>query len=108
MPEKQKQNDATTRNERREENKQQKKQGSENKTKTKKVKKQDKQEDKQQKKVRRRLLPIWLRLIIVILLCTLALLGGIMIGYGVIGDGNPLDALKLETWQHIIDIVTKE
>lgn len=31
-----------------------------------------------------------------------------MIGYGVLGDGRPLDALKPSTWQHIIDLVEKD
>lgn len=55
----------------------------------------------------RRVIPIWLRLIIVLSLSALALVLGLMIGYGILGDGAPLDALKKETWQHIIDIVNK-
>ncbi|WP_240189876.1 DNA-directed RNA polymerase subunit beta [Bacillus sp. P14.5] len=31
-----------------------------------------------------------------------------MIGYGVIGDGKPMDVLDKSTWQHIIDIVLKD
>ncbi|CAM5192005.1 DNA-directed RNA polymerase subunit beta OS=Ureibacillus acetophenoni OX=614649 GN=SAMN05877842_10187 PE=4 SV=1 [Ureibacillus acetophenoni] len=30
---------------------------------------------------------------------------GLMIGYGVIGDGNPIDALNWNTWQHMLDII---
>lgn len=30
---------------------------------------------------------------------------GLMIGYGVIGNGTPMDALKWETWQHMLDII---
>ncbi|WJE15377.1 DNA-directed RNA polymerase subunit beta [Halobacillus sp. ACCC02827] len=63
--------------------------------------------EKTTKKPRRRILPIWLRILIVLLLSALALLIGLMVGYGVIGDGDPTDALKVETWQHIWDIVTK-
>lgn len=63
--------------------------------------------EKKSKKGRRRVLPIWLRIIIVLLLSTLALILGAMVGYGIIGDGNPTDALEWETWQHIFDIVTK-
>ncbi|ARI76092.1 DNA-directed RNA polymerase subunit beta [Halobacillus mangrovi] len=59
------------------------------------------------KKARRRILPIWLRIIIVLLLSALALVLGLMVGYGVLGDGKPTDALNWETWQHIWDIVTK-
>ncbi|MGX4670735.1 DNA-directed RNA polymerase subunit beta [Cerasibacillus sp. JNUCC 74] len=59
------------------------------------------------KRPRLRIFPIWLRIIVVSLLCIIALVIGLMVGYGVIGDGTPIDALKKETWQHIIDIVTK-
>lgn len=59
-------------------------------------------------KARVRTFPIWLRLIIIGILSVAALTAGLMIGYGVIGDGTPTDALKVETWQHIIDIVVKE
>ncbi|MCP1143635.1 DNA-directed RNA polymerase subunit beta [Lysinibacillus endophyticus] len=52
-----------------------------------------------------RLFPIWLRLLIVFILLFLAICFGVMIGYGVIGDGKPLDALKWGTWQHILDII---
>ena len=53
-----------------------------------------------------RLFPIWLRIIIVIALIALAAVLGVMVGYGIIGDGKPADALKWETWQHIIDIMS--
>lgn len=56
----------------------------------------------------RRIFPIWLRLIVVILLCAGALIIGLMVGYGVIGDGSPKDVLKVDAWKHIIDIVKKE
>ncbi|MCH4826859.1 MAG: DNA-directed RNA polymerase subunit beta [Planococcus sp. (in: firmicutes)] len=52
-----------------------------------------------------RLFPIWLRIVIVIALIALAAVLGVMIGFGVIGDGSPADALKWETWQHILDIM---
>jgi cation transport ATPase len=60
------------------------------------------------KNVRVRLIPIWLRLVIIFLLMVLSLTVGTMVGYGVIGDGKPLDALKQSTWTHIIDIINKE
>lgn len=53
-----------------------------------------------------RLFPIWLRIIIVIALIALAAVLGAMVGFGVIGDGKPADALKWETWQHIFDIMS--
>lgn len=66
-----------------------------------------KEEKRKAKKPRGRIFPIWLRIIVVLLLSAIALIVGLMIGYGVVGDGVPEDALKKETWQHIIDIVTK-
>ncbi|RYG71617.1 DNA-directed RNA polymerase subunit beta [Lentibacillus lipolyticus] len=71
-------------------------------------KKKQKAEKRRNKKPRRRIFPIWLRIIAVLVLSAAALAAGLMIGYGVIGDGNPTDALKWETWQHIIDIVVKQ
>lgn len=53
-----------------------------------------------------RMFPIWLRIVIVLLLIVIAAALGSMVGYGVIGDGNAKDALKWETWQHIIDIMS--
>lgn len=70
------------------------------------AKKADIQERPQ--KIRKRLIPIWLRLILVALFCFGALIAGLMFGYGVIGEGEPADALDKSTWQHIIDIVTKQ
>ena len=51
-----------------------------------------------------RMFPIWLRILLVILFLAGAATAGLMIGYGVLGDGEPLNALKWETYQHMIDI----
>ncbi|AXI11217.1 DNA-directed RNA polymerase subunit beta [Oceanobacillus zhaokaii] len=72
-----------------------------------KQQKQEKNEKSNNKKPRLRIFPIWLRVIIVLILAATALVLGLMIGYGILGDGIPMDVLKKETWQHIIDIVTK-
>jgi len=56
---------------------------------------------------RTRLIPIWLRLVLLLVCAILALCIGAMIGYGVIGTGNPLDVFHVGTWKHIRDIVTK-
>lgn len=68
----------------------------------------EKQRTKRKKKQRIRKFPIWLRIIVVLILFALSLVGGLMVGFGIIGDGSPMDALKVETYQHIIDIVQKE
>jgi hypothetical protein len=56
--------------------------------------------------VRIRLFPIWLRIILVLAIIVIAMVLGVMVGYGIIGDGEPADALKWRTWQHIIDIMS--
>lgn len=52
--------------------------------------------------------PIWLRILLVASICLVALLLGSIIGYGVVGDGVPTDALKFDTWSHIIELVTSK
>ncbi|MER2261921.1 MAG: DNA-directed RNA polymerase subunit beta [Psychrobacillus sp.] len=59
---------------------------------------------KQTKWVQIRMFPIWLRILIVVALIAVAVAAGLMVGYGVIGEGEPKDALKWETYQHIFDI----
>ncbi|MGB7998915.1 MAG: DNA-directed RNA polymerase subunit beta [Anaerobacillus sp.] len=64
--------------------------------------------EEKQRKLRIRLIPIWLRLLLVVLLVVVSLVAGAMIGYGVIGDGSPGDVFKKSTWDKITDIVKKE
>ncbi|MEK0286904.1 DNA-directed RNA polymerase subunit beta [Caldifermentibacillus hisashii] len=73
----------------------------------KKTKKDNEEEkvEKKEKRLRTRLIPIWLRLIIVLFLILLLFFIGAMIGYGVIGDGKPTDVFKKSTWTHILEIV---
>ena len=52
-----------------------------------------------------RIIPIWLRIILVLLLFSAACAVGLIIGFAYMGDGNPADALKKETWIHIINII---
>lgn len=60
------------------------------------------------RRIRIRLIPIWLRIIIVAVLIFLSLCAGAAFGYGVIGNGKPGEVFKKETWTHIIDLVEKE
>ncbi|MEC6748450.1 DNA-directed RNA polymerase subunit beta [Marinilactibacillus sp. XAAS-LB27] len=47
-----------------------------------------------------------LKIIIVLILIAAAFIGGVMIGYGVIGDGNsPMDVFEPELWQHILEFI---
>ncbi|QSB12281.1 DNA-directed RNA polymerase subunit beta [Lysinibacillus sp. FSL K6-0057] len=52
-----------------------------------------------------RLIPIWLRIVIVLILVVVAASLGAMFGFSVIGEGNAMDIFKRETWQHIFDIM---
>lgn len=52
-----------------------------------------------------RVFPIWLRLIIIVIFCAVSLAAGAMIGYGVIGNGKPMDVFHKQTWQHIYNII---
>ncbi|KYG90254.1 MULTISPECIES: DNA-directed RNA polymerase subunit beta [Metasolibacillus] len=52
-----------------------------------------------------RLIPIWLRIVLVLALLVGAAIGGVMFGYGFLGGGEASDALKWSTWQHIFDII---
>lgn len=77
------------------------------------VKKVDHDQEKKQarkkgRRIRVRLIPIWLRIIIVVVLTVLSAAVGVIVGYGVIGDGKPSDALKKSTWTHITDLINKE
>ncbi len=78
-------------------------------TKTNKEKRADRKKQKQEeRKYVRRLIPIWAKVMIVVLLSLFALMIGLIIGFSILGDGSPLDVLKWETWQHIIDYVKED
>lgn len=68
-------------------------------------KKTDEAVTKKVRWVQIRMIPIWLRVILVILLLAGVMAIGLQIGYGSIGDGNPNDVFKKETWLHIVDII---
>lgn len=59
------------------------------------------------KKIRIRLIPIWLRLIIIAVLIVVCLILGAIVGYSVIGDGEANEVFNKSTWTHIIDLITK-
>ncbi len=64
--------------------------------------------EKQEKQAKVGKMSIWLKILLVLTLSIVALVIGAIVGYGVIGDGNPIDALKIETWRHIYDLVVKK
>lgn len=105
------QSDQTAVKEQQEENQKQAKKPAKEQTGTKAAerKKQAEKKDEQQRpKPRRRIFPIWQRIIVIAVLSAAALIVGLMIGYGAIGGEDTLDILKKATWQHIADIVNKE
>lgn len=51
------------------------------------------------------ILHMLLRIVIVIIVIVVAAVIGAMIGYGVIGDGEPMDVLDPSTWTHVFDIM---
>jgi len=46
-----------------------------------------------------------MRILVVVVLVAAAAVLGAMIGYGGIGDGNPMQVLNPGTWTHIFDIM---
>ena len=50
---------------------------------------------------------LWIKIVIFISVLFITLLVGMIVGYGVIGDGKKLDALKPSTWTHILDFIKK-
>ncbi|SOC34751.1 DNA-directed RNA polymerase subunit beta [Ureibacillus acetophenoni] len=73
------------------------------------------EESKQKKEVKQpqttkeilfsRLLATAIKVIVFFAVLLFVAIAGLMIGYGVIGEGNPVDALNWDTWQHMLDII---
>ena len=61
-----------------------------------------------EEKIRLRIVPIWARILIVLVLAVTAAVGGALIGYSVIGDGKASDVFEKSTWTHITDLVNKD
>ena len=65
-------------------------------------------ERRRSRRIRVRMIPIWLRIIIVAVLIVISGLAGAAFGYGVMGGGDAKDIFKKSTWTHIVDLVEKE
>lgn len=59
-------------------------------------------------RIRIRLIPIWLRILLLVIFTGIFMVAGAALGYGVLGNGDPGDVLKGSTWAHIIDLVEKK
>ncbi|MBT2690554.1 DNA-directed RNA polymerase subunit beta [Bacillus sp. ISL-47] len=71
-------------------------------------KERSKEEAPRKGRIRVRLIPIWLRIIIVALLIFLSVMAGAAVGYGVLGNGEVKDIFTKSTWTHIMELVEKE
>ncbi|WP_413305373.1 DNA-directed RNA polymerase subunit beta [Bacillus sp. 1P10SD] len=60
------------------------------------------------KRIRIRLIPIWLRLLLLVVFTFVSLMAGTAVGYGVLGGGKVADVFKGSTWTHIQDLVDKK
>jgi t-SNARE complex subunit (syntaxin) len=60
------------------------------------------------KRIRIRLIPIWLRIVLLVIFTGVFAALGAVVGYSVLGNGNAGDVLKASTWTHIIDLVEKK
>ena len=60
------------------------------------------------KRVRIRLIPIWLRLVLLLVSIFICVMAGAAVGYGMLGGGNVADVFTESTWTHIIDLVDKK
>ena len=59
-------------------------------------------------RIRVRLIPIWLRIVLLAVMVVGCAVGGAMVGYGILGDGNATDVLTKSTWTHILDLIEKK
>lgn len=48
------------------------------------------------------------KIFLVIILAIILFLVGLMVGYGVIGDGSPMDVFNSELWAHIFDFLDRD
>lgn len=60
------------------------------------------------RRIRVRLIPIWLRLVLLAVLIVVSVTAGALVGYSGLGGGKAVDVFKLSTWTHIRDLVEKE
>ncbi|MFZ7946779.1 DNA-directed RNA polymerase subunit beta [Neobacillus sp. 19] len=60
------------------------------------------------RRVRIRLIPIWLRLLLLVVLIFASVTSGAAVGYGMLGGGKMADVFKQSTWTHILDLVGKK
>ncbi|MDG5787284.1 DNA-directed RNA polymerase subunit beta [Evansella sp. AB-P1] len=60
------------------------------------------------KKVKRgriRIIPVWIRVVFVLALFAGSLIVGVMVGFGIVGEGEPMDVLNRDTWYQLYDLI---
>ncbi|OIJ21764.1 hypothetical protein BKP45_03445 [Anaerobacillus alkalidiazotrophicus] len=72
------------------------------------IRKEKEEKNKRNRRKPIRLIPIWVRVLLVTLIFAASLVGGAMFGYGIVGDGNPIDVLGKGPWLQIHDIIYKD
>ncbi|RTR32961.1 DNA-directed RNA polymerase subunit beta [Robertmurraya yapensis] len=70
--------------------------------------KAERESGEKRKRIRIRLIPLWLRLLIIAVLIVLCVILGAMFGYSVMGNGKATDVFEKSTWTHITDLIKKE
>lgn len=74
----------------------------------KKEKKAERESGERRKRIRIRLIPLWLRLLLIAVLIVLCVILGAIFGYSVMGNGKVTDVFDKSTWTHITDLIKKE
>jgi flagellar basal body-associated protein FliL len=67
-----------------------------------------KESERKNELVRIRLIPIWLRLVLLMVFMFTAVVAGAVVGYSMLGGGKASDVFKASTWTHIRDLVEKK
>ncbi|MFD2707033.1 DNA-directed RNA polymerase subunit beta [Salibacterium lacus] len=60
---------------------------------------------KERRKERIRMVPIWARLLIILAVLILSLLGGLVTGYAIVGEGNGLEVLRWGSWERMFEFI---
>jgi len=58
--------------------------------------------------LRARLIPVWLKLLLLIVSCAVFLMAGAMVGFSFVGNGKASEVFKVSTWTHIQDLIDKK
>ncbi|WP_251552303.1 DNA-directed RNA polymerase subunit beta [Neobacillus muris] len=66
------------------------------------------EKERPKQRVRIRMIPIWLRLVLLVVLAAVCLTAGAVVGYSVLGGENAADVFSGSAWTHIRDLVEKK